>query len=156
MSNISVPIGIRSGKIVTGMIDEVMMLKEVPGDFRAARTRIFSERRILFLYPTGRSPLIAELMPSRTSSCFPCSAPGICCVLKSAATKGTTTGLLEKAGLPFPEPIEAEDINQLVMVKLPHAVKTLERGFFTAASYEEYCQESRPVAPPECDRPGWN
>jgi 5-formaminoimidazole-4-carboxamide-1-(beta)-D-ribofuranosyl 5'-monophosphate synthetase len=50
--------------------------------------------------------------------------------------------LLEKAGLPFPEPIEAEDINQLVMVKLPHAVKTLERGFFTAASYEEYCQKA--------------
>ncbi|MCZ7398619.1 MAG: formate--phosphoribosylaminoimidazolecarboxamide ligase family protein, partial [Candidatus Methanoperedens sp.] len=43
--------------------------------------------------------------------------------------------LLEKAGLPFPEKIEKpEDIDSLVMVKLPHAVKKLERGFFTAAS----------------------
>jgi 5-formaminoimidazole-4-carboxamide-1-(beta)-D-ribofuranosyl 5'-monophosphate synthetase len=51
--------------------------------------------------------------------------------------------LLEKAGLPFPEKIKKpEDIDSLVMVKLPHAVKKLERGFFTAASYEEFKQKS--------------
>ena len=51
--------------------------------------------------------------------------------------------LLEKAGLPFPEKIESpEDIDCLVMVKLPHAVKKLERGFFSAASYEEYKEKS--------------
>ena len=51
--------------------------------------------------------------------------------------------LLEKAGLPFPEKIRnPEDIDCLVMVKLPHAVKKLERGFFTAASYEEFKQKS--------------
>jgi 5-formaminoimidazole-4-carboxamide-1-(beta)-D-ribofuranosyl 5'-monophosphate synthetase len=42
--------------------------------------------------------------------------------------------LLEKAGLPYPERIDdPEDIDELVMVKLPHAVKKLERGFFTAS-----------------------
>ncbi len=51
--------------------------------------------------------------------------------------------LLEKAGLPYPERIEKpEDIDSLVMVKLPHAVKKLERGFFTAASYEEFKMKS--------------
>src|SRR5659263_328358 len=51
--------------------------------------------------------------------------------------------LLEKAGLPYPEKIEKpEDIDSLVMVKLPHAVKKLERGFFTAASFEEYRKKS--------------
>lgn len=51
--------------------------------------------------------------------------------------------LLEKAGLPFPEKIKKpEDIDSLVMVKLPHAVKKLERGFFTASSYEEFEQKS--------------
>jgi len=29
------------------------------------------------------------------------------------------------------------------MVKLPHAVKKLERGFFTAASYDEYLEKSK-------------
>ena len=52
--------------------------------------------------------------------------------------------ILEKAGLPFPEKInKPEDIEELVIVKLPHAVKTLERGFFTAASYEEYVEKSQ-------------
>jgi len=51
--------------------------------------------------------------------------------------------LLEKAGLPYPEKIgKPEDIDSLVMVKLPHAVKKLERGFFTAASYEEFRKKS--------------
>jgi 5-formaminoimidazole-4-carboxamide-1-(beta)-D-ribofuranosyl 5'-monophosphate synthetase len=51
--------------------------------------------------------------------------------------------LLEKAGLPYPEKIqEPENIDCLVMVKLPHAVKKLERGFFTASSYEEFKQKS--------------
>ncbi|MDD5473690.1 MAG: formate--phosphoribosylaminoimidazolecarboxamide ligase family protein [Candidatus Methanoperedens sp.] len=51
--------------------------------------------------------------------------------------------LLEKAGLPFPEKIKKpEDIDSLVMVKLPHAVKKLERGFFTASSYAEFKQKS--------------
>ena len=51
--------------------------------------------------------------------------------------------LLDKAGLPYPEKINRpEDIDSLVMVKLPHAVKKLERGFFTASSYEEFKQKS--------------
>lgn len=51
--------------------------------------------------------------------------------------------LLEKAGLPYPEKVEDPgDIDCLVMVKLPHAVKKLERGFFTASSSEEFEQKS--------------
>lgn len=51
--------------------------------------------------------------------------------------------LLEKAGLPIPERIERPaDIDGLVIVKLHHAVKKLERGFFTAASAKEYREKS--------------
>ncbi len=51
--------------------------------------------------------------------------------------------LLGKAGLPYPEKIKRpEDIDCLAMVKLPHAVKKLERGFFTASSYEEFKKKS--------------
>jgi 5-formaminoimidazole-4-carboxamide-1-(beta)-D-ribofuranosyl 5'-monophosphate synthetase len=47
--------------------------------------------------------------------------------------------LLEKAGLPYPEKVDSpEEINELVVVKLHHAKKKLERGFFTAGSFEEY------------------
>ena len=51
--------------------------------------------------------------------------------------------LLEKAGLPFPEKVERpEDIKDLSIVKLHHAVKRLERGFFTASTYNEYLKKS--------------
>ncbi|MFA4646792.1 formate--phosphoribosylaminoimidazolecarboxamide ligase family protein [Pyrococcus kukulkanii] len=52
--------------------------------------------------------------------------------------------LLEKAGLPYPEEVKPEEIDEvgLVIVKLPHAKKRLERGFFTAASYKEFKEKS--------------
>ncbi|MBW6517825.1 MAG: formate--phosphoribosylaminoimidazolecarboxamide ligase family protein [ANME-2 cluster archaeon] len=51
--------------------------------------------------------------------------------------------LLDKANLPYPEKLDdPQDIDELVMVKLPHAVKKLERGFFSAASYAEYVEKS--------------
>jgi 5-formaminoimidazole-4-carboxamide-1-(beta)-D-ribofuranosyl 5'-monophosphate synthetase len=52
--------------------------------------------------------------------------------------------LLEKAGLPFPEKIEdPADIDSLCIVKLHHAVKRLERGFFTASSTAEYHEKAQ-------------
>ncbi|CAD5243392.1 formate--phosphoribosylaminoimidazolecarboxamide ligase family protein [Thermococcus camini] len=52
--------------------------------------------------------------------------------------------LLERAGLPYPEPVKPEEIDEvgLVIVKLPHAKKRLERGFFTAASYREFREKA--------------
>jgi 5-formaminoimidazole-4-carboxamide-1-(beta)-D-ribofuranosyl 5'-monophosphate synthetase len=51
--------------------------------------------------------------------------------------------LLEKAGLPFPKKIDKpEDIDELAVVKLHHARKKLERGFFTCASHEEYQEKA--------------
>ena len=47
--------------------------------------------------------------------------------------------LLEKAGLPFPRKIASpDDIDGLAIVKLHHARKKLERGFFTCASTKEF------------------
>jgi 5-formaminoimidazole-4-carboxamide-1-(beta)-D-ribofuranosyl 5'-monophosphate synthetase len=47
--------------------------------------------------------------------------------------------LLERAGLPFPERIASpEEIRELAIVKLHHATKRLERGFFTASSPDEF------------------
>ena len=51
--------------------------------------------------------------------------------------------LLEKAKLPFPAKIDdPDDIDALVIVKLPHKMKKLERGFFTAASAKEYREKA--------------
>jgi len=47
--------------------------------------------------------------------------------------------LLEAAGIPTPKVVKGPDgIDGLSMVKLPHATRRLERGFFTAATPAEY------------------
>jgi 5-formaminoimidazole-4-carboxamide-1-(beta)-D-ribofuranosyl 5'-monophosphate synthetase len=52
--------------------------------------------------------------------------------------------LLEKAGLPFPERIDSpEEIRELSIVKLHHAKKKLERGFFTASSPGEFHEKAK-------------
>ena len=52
--------------------------------------------------------------------------------------------LLKRAGVRAPEPFAGpESIDALAMVKLPHAVRRLERGFFTAASATEFHEKVR-------------
>jgi 5-formaminoimidazole-4-carboxamide-1-(beta)-D-ribofuranosyl 5'-monophosphate synthetase len=131
----------KSGRIVNGMIDEVMMLKKFSNILEQENQDLLKEKNTLFV-------------PNRsfTSYCgidavedqFQVPLLGSRNLLRSEerGDKRDYYWILEKAGLPYPEPVEAEDIKELVMVKLPHAVKTLERGFFTAASYEEYCQKA--------------
>ncbi|MCL2607444.1 MAG: formate--phosphoribosylaminoimidazolecarboxamide ligase family protein [Methanomassiliicoccaceae archaeon] len=51
--------------------------------------------------------------------------------------------LLEKAGLPYPKKVEKpEDISGLTIIKVHHKVKKLERGFFTAQSYDQFIEKS--------------
>jgi len=51
--------------------------------------------------------------------------------------------LLERANVPTPRRIPTpEAIDRLAIVKLPHASRRLERGFFTVASPEEYREKS--------------
>ena len=51
--------------------------------------------------------------------------------------------ILERAGLPFPKKVERpEDIDGLTIIKVHHKVKKLERGFFTAQSYDQFVEKS--------------
>jgi 5-formaminoimidazole-4-carboxamide-1-(beta)-D-ribofuranosyl 5'-monophosphate synthetase len=51
--------------------------------------------------------------------------------------------LLERAGIRSPRRIaRPEEIDRLAIVKMPHATRRLERGFFTAASPAEYREKS--------------
>ncbi len=46
---------------------------------------------------------------------------------------------LEQAGIPYPRKYESyKDIDSIVMVKIPHATKKVERGFFVVSSPEEF------------------
>jgi 5-formaminoimidazole-4-carboxamide-1-(beta)-D-ribofuranosyl 5'-monophosphate synthetase len=131
----------KGGKIVTGMIDEVMMLKKFPEILEQENQDILREKNTLFV-PNRSFTSYCGIEAVEDQFMLPLLGSRNLLRSEERGDKRDYYWLLEKAGLPFPEPIEAEDINQLVMVKLPHAVKTLERGFFTAASYEEYCQKA--------------
>ncbi|MCJ7443902.1 MAG: formate--phosphoribosylaminoimidazolecarboxamide ligase family protein [Methanotrichaceae archaeon] len=130
-----------NGSIVTGMIDDFLILKKFSHiidqenqDFLRAKNALFVPNRSFTSYcgiDAVEDQFMVPLLGARN-------------LLRSEerGDKKDYYWLLEKAGLPYPEQVEPEEIDQLVMVKLPHAVKTLERGFFTAGSYEEYCQKA--------------
>lgn len=132
----------RVGKRVTrGMIDEVLILKKFfqimdqdNQDLLRAKNTIFVPNRSFTSYcgiDAVEDQFLVPLLGARN-------------LLRSEerGDKKDYYWLLEKAGLKYPEQVEPEEIDQLVMVKLPHAIKTLERGFFTASSFEEYCQKA--------------
>lgn len=51
--------------------------------------------------------------------------------------------ILDKAKLPFPKKVKRpEDIDGLTIIKVHHKQKKLERGFFTAQSYEQFVEKS--------------
>ena len=131
----------KSGKIMNGMIDEVMMLKKFSQILEQENQDILKEKNTLFV-PNRSFTSYCGIDAVEDQFLVPLLGSRNLLRSEERGDKRDYYWILEKAGLPYPEPIEAEDINQLVMVKLPHAVKTLERGFFTAASYEEYCQKA--------------
>lgn len=131
----------KKGRIVAGMIDEVMMLKKFSQILENENQDHLEEKNVLFV-PNRSFTSYCGIDAVEDQFRLPLLGSRNLLRSEERGDKRDYYWILEKAGLPYPEPIEAEDIDQLVMIKLPHAVKTLERGFFTAASYEEYCQKA--------------
>ena len=131
------------GKIVRGMVDECVvydkferMLEKKEQDRMRASNVLFVPNRSFTSY----------VSIDRIENEFAVPIVGSRNMLRSEerGEKQDYYWLLEKAGLPFPERIEdPKDIDALVVVKLHHAKKKLERGFFTAASFEEYKEKSK-------------
>ncbi len=129
------------GKVVTGMIDEVVVLKKFANIIDRENQDLLRSKNTLFV-PNRSFTSYCGIDAVEDQFMLPLLGSRNLLRSEERGDKRDYYWLLEKAGLPYPEQIEADEIDQLVMVKLPHAVKTLERGFFTAASYEEYCRKS--------------
>lgn len=132
-----------SGKAVRGVVDECWTLKK----FKEMMDPKFQERlrkeNILFV-PNRSFTSYIDLKDIENDFAVPLVGSRALLRSEERGEAHDYYWLLEKAGLPFPKKIERpEDIDRLVIVKLHHKVKKLERGFFTAASFKEYREKSR-------------
>ncbi|MEM2838638.1 MAG: formate--phosphoribosylaminoimidazolecarboxamide ligase family protein [Thermoplasmata archaeon] len=132
----------KNGKPVRGMIDEFVIMEKFKGVMEPQFQQKLRDKNVLMVPNRAFSSYVAlEDIEDR----FEVPLVGSRNMLRSEerGEQRDYYWLLQKAGLPFPEKIkDPRDISELVIVKLHHKVKKLERGFFTAASYKEYKEKS--------------
>jgi len=132
-----------SGSITRGMVDNFLVLERFKEIMEPDRQKWLRDSNILFV--PNRS-FTSYVSMTDIENEFKVPMVGSRNLLRSEerGEEKDYYWMLEKAGLPFPKKIgDPEDIDCLVMVKLPHKVKKLERGFFTAASYQEYQEKAQ-------------
>ena len=131
------------GKLMRGMVDEPVVLNKYKDVMEDRWQEWMRERSVLFV-PNRSFTSYVDI--SRIENDFKVPMVGSRGMLRSEEREERQSyyWLLEKAGLPFPERVDdPKDIDKLVIVKLHHKQKKLERVFFTASSYEEYLDKSR-------------
>jgi 5-formaminoimidazole-4-carboxamide-1-(beta)-D-ribofuranosyl 5'-monophosphate synthetase len=132
-----------SGKVVRGVVDECWTLKKFKEMMAPEYQEKLRMQNVLFV-PNRSFTSYIELKEIEDN--FEVPLVGSRALLRSEerGEEKDYYWLLQKAGLPYPKKIEdPKDIDGLVIVKLHHKVKRLERGFFTAASYQEFRKKSR-------------
>ncbi len=132
----------KDGKVYRGMVDEVMMLDKYNEILKKENMDALKKDNVLFV--PNRS-FTSYCSIDAVEDDFAVPLVGSRNMLRSEDRGGEHDyyWLLEKAGMPFPRKItDPQDIDSLSIIKLHHAKKKLERGFFTASSYEEYLEKS--------------
>ncbi|OFV67441.1 MAG: 5-formaminoimidazole-4-carboxamide-1-(beta)-D-ribofuranosyl 5'-monophosphate synthetase [Candidatus Syntrophoarchaeum caldarius] len=133
----------KRGEVIRGVVDESLVLDRFNEIIREENQQKMRDKSVLFV--PNRS-FTSYCTMDEVEDEFKLPLVGSRNLLRSEerSEKESYYWLLEKAGLPYPDQIEdPDDIDELVIVKLHHAIKKLERGFFTAASPEEYHKTSR-------------
>lgn len=132
-----------NGRIIRGVVDEYVIYDKFEEMMKKEEQEKMLADNILFI--PNRS-FTSYIKLDRIENDFAVPLVGSRNLLRSEERGGDRDyyWLLEKARLPYPDKIDnPEEIDELVVVKLHHAKKRLERGFFTAASYGEYKEKSR-------------
>ncbi len=132
-----------SGKVLRGVVDEVLMVKKFKEMMEPRFQENLRKDNVLFV-PNRSFTSYIDVKDIETDFNLPLVGSRGLLRSEERGQEKDYYWLLEKAGLPFPKKIEdPKDIDKLVIVKLHHKVKKLERGFFTAASFQEYRKKSR-------------
>jgi 5-formaminoimidazole-4-carboxamide-1-(beta)-D-ribofuranosyl 5'-monophosphate synthetase len=131
-----------AGNAIRGVVDETLMLDRFSDIIRPENQKSLMDNNVLFV--PNRS-FVSYSGIDAVEDDFAVPMFGSRNLLRSEE-RGDVRDyywILEKAGLPFPKKVEKpEDIDGLTIIKVHHKVKKLERGFFTAKDYEQFCQKS--------------
>ena len=131
------------GGLVRGMVDEVIMCDRFSRIMAPKLQERLRKDNVLFV-PNRSFTSYVDLELIEDEFLVPMFGNRAMLRSEEREERRSYYWLLEKAGLPFPERIEdPKDIDSLVIVKLHHARKKLERGFFTASSFKQYKEKSR-------------
>ncbi|MFQ5985841.1 MAG: formate--phosphoribosylaminoimidazolecarboxamide ligase family protein [Thermoplasmata archaeon] len=130
------------GRVLRGVVDEAIVLTK----FREAISQEVQDRlrrkRVLFV-PNRSFVSYVGLVEVEDDFGLPMVGSRNLMRSEERTEERGYYWILEKARLPYPRRFRSPDeIDSLAIVKLPHRVKRLERGFFTAASHEEYEEKS--------------
>ncbi len=132
----------KQGRVIRGMVDQALVLDKF-GDVISEKVQRFLKNENVIFIPNRSFSSYCEIDDIEDKFRIPLYGSRNLLRTEERGEKRDYYWLLEKAGIPFPEKIQdPKDIDGLVMVKLPHKIKRLERGFFTAASTQEYKEKS--------------
>lgn len=132
----------KNGRVYRGMIDQAIVLGKFGEVMEEKVQRFLRSENVVFM-PNRSFSSYCDVGDIESKFRVPLFGSRNLLRSEERGEKKNYYWLLEKAGIPFPEEIDApEDIDGLVMVKLPHKVKRLERGFFTAATAREFKEKS--------------
>jgi 5-formaminoimidazole-4-carboxamide-1-(beta)-D-ribofuranosyl 5'-monophosphate synthetase len=131
------------GKLYRGVVDEAMVLNRF-SDIKFKENMDYLKKKNLIFIPNRSFTSYVDMDWIENHFDIPMFGNRELLRIEERGEEHDYYWLLEKAGLPFPKKItDPKDINSLSIIKLHHAQKKLERGFFTASSYEEYKEKAR-------------
>ena len=132
-----------TGRVKRGMVDKAVTLERFDGILNPQFQSAMRDRNMIFI-PNRAFTSYCNIDAIENDFKIPMFGSRSMLRMEERTEEFDYYWLLDKAGLPAPEPIhDPQDIDCLTIVKLHHAEKKLERGFFTCASYEEYLQKSK-------------
>ena len=132
-----------SGRVRRGMVDKAIVMPTFDGVLDPAMQQRMRDRNVVYI-PNRSFTSYCNIDAIENDFHVPMFGSRNMLRMEERTEDQDYYWILDKAGLPYPEKIDdPQDIDCLVIVKLHHAQKKLERGFFTCASYEEYVEKSQ-------------
>jgi 5-formaminoimidazole-4-carboxamide-1-(beta)-D-ribofuranosyl 5'-monophosphate synthetase len=132
----------REGHVTRGCVDEVWTFPKF-ADAAAPETQARLRDHGVLIVPNRALSSYVPLDTLESSFRVPIIGSRNLLRIEERTERENYYTLLAAAGISAPVRIPTpQEIEGLAIVKLPHATRRLERGFFTAASFEEYQRKS--------------